>query len=204
MTTPEKSNKGSLAKSFLIGLMLGLSVLLIYNFGLPLYQKPKVANDVKKLYELANPGSSVEVTAVNDEGSMYKILLKVSNSQGTNYLEVFTTKDGRFLSESVIFVRESITQIEKMKKFVDCLFDRGVRIYGALNIDNQNITAATQLQLNILGRYSSKLYVSCDGELLQQCTNLGLQALPALVYNNTAYYGVFSTDYMEKLTGCKL
>jgi len=190
--------------SLTLGLIIGLAIFATYNFILPLAKKQSVAEDVRKLYEIANPGSSAEISSIQDEGNLYKVLLKLTSSQGTNYVETYVTKDGRFLTENVIFVKESIQQIEKMKNFVDCLFNKGVRIYGATAINNTQIATATMLQLNILGRYSGKLYVSCDGNNLQNCINMGLQALPALVYNNTAYYGVFNVDYIANLTNCKV
>jgi len=189
---------------FIAGLVLGLSFFAVFNFALPIFQKSSVAENVRKLYELALPGSSVSVESVSDFGNLYKILLKVSTQQGTNYLEVYASKDGKYVTESIIYVRESVQQIEKMKNFVDCLFDRGLRIYGATQTNNTAINSATLLQLNILGRYSPKLYVSCDGDNLQACVQIGLQALPSVVYNNTAYPGVYSAEYLANLTGCKL
>jgi len=188
---------------FMIGLLVGLVIFGVYNFVLPLVQKSSVAENVRKLYELAL-GSPVSVESVNDFGNLYKILLKVSTQQGPNYLEVYTTKDGKYVTESIIYVKESTQQIEKMKNFVDCLYNRGLRVYGATQTNNTAINSATLLQLNILGRYSPKIYVSCDGNNLQTCIQIGLQALPSIVYNNTAYPGVYSAEYLANLTGCKL
>jgi len=188
---------------FMIGLLIGLVIFGVYNFLLPLIQKSSVAENVRKLYELAL-GSPVSVESINDFGNLYKILLKVSTQQGPNYLEIYATKDGRYVTESIIYVKESTQQIEKMKNFVDCLYNRGLRVYGATQTNNTAINSATLLQLNILGRYSPKIYVSCDGNNLQTCIQIGLQALPSIVYNNTAYPGVYSAEYLANLTGCKL
>jgi hypothetical protein len=167
-------------------------------------QKPSIAENIRKLYELALPGSSVSVESINEFGNLYKILLRISNQQGTNYLEVYASKDGKYVTENVIYVKESTQQIEKMKNFVDCLFNKGLRVYGATQTNNTAINSATFLQLNVLGRYSPKLYVSCDGDNLQTCIRIGLQALPSIVYNNTAYPGVYSVEYLANLTGCKV
>jgi hypothetical protein len=188
---------------FMIGLLVGLAIFGVYKFVLPLIQKSSVAENVRKLYELAL-GSPVSVESVNDFGNLYKILLKVPTQQGPNYLEVYTTKDGKYVTESIIYVKESTQQIEKMKNFVDCLYNKGLRVYGATQTNNTSINSATLLQLNILGRYSPKIYVSCDGVNLQACIQIGLQALPSIVYNNTAYPGVYSAEYLANLTGCKL
>jgi hypothetical protein len=188
---------------FVVGLMIGFIIFGVYNFVLSSMKKSSVAESVRKLYELAL-GSSVSVESINDFGNLYKVLLKVSTQQGPNYLEVYTTKDGRYVTESIIYVKESTNQIEKMKNFVDCLFNKGLRVYGATQTNNTAINSATLLQLNILGRYSPKLYVSCDGDNLQACIQIGLQALPSVVYNNTVHPGVYSTQYLANLTGCKI
>lgn len=189
---------------FFIGLLLGFSLAIVYQFVSSFFKEKEVVEKVRKLYEIANPGSTVEVVSIKEEGNLYKLLLKISMFGGTNYLETYVTKDGRYLSENVIFVKESIERMEKMKKFVDCLFDKNVRIFGAMNTNVSEINTATQLQLNILGRYSGKIYVSCDGDAIQQCINIGLTSLPALVYQDQAYYGVFTAEAIANLTGCKL
>jgi len=189
---------------FILGLLVGLVIFSFFEFILPMLQKPSIAENIRKLYELALPGSSVSVESINDFGNLYKILLRVSNQQSTNYLEVYASKDGKYVTENVIYVKESTQQIEKMKNFVDCLFNKGLRVYGATQTNNTAINSATFLQLNVLGRYSPKLYVSCDGDNLQTCIRIGLQALPSIVYNNTAYPGVYSVEYLANLTGCKL
>jgi len=189
---------------FFIGLLLGFSLAIVYQFVSSFFKEKEVVEKVRKLYEIANPGSTVEVVSIKEEGNLYKLLLKISMFGGTNYLETYVTKDGKYLSENVIFVKESIERMEKMKKFVDCLFDKNVRIFGAMNTNVSEINTATQLQLNILGRYSGKIYVSCDGDAIQQCINIGLTSLPALVYQDQAYYGVFTAEAIANLTGCKL
>jgi lipopolysaccharide export LptBFGC system permease protein LptF len=189
---------------FILGLLVGLIIFSFFEFILPMLQKPSIAENIRKLYELALPGSSVSVESINDFGNLYKILLRVSNQQGTNYLEVYASKDGKYVTENVIYVKESTQQIEKMKNFVDCLYNKGLRVYGATQTNNTAINSATLLQLNILGRYSPKIYVSCDGVNLQACIQIGLQALPSIVYNNAAYPGVYSAEYLANLTGCKL
>jgi len=188
---------------FMIGLLIGLTIFGVYNFVLPLFQKSSVAESARKLYELAL-GYPVSVKSINDYGNLYEILFEVSTQQGLNYLKIYVTKDGRYVSENIIYVKESTQQIEKMKNFVDCLYNKGLRIYGATQTNNTAINSATLLQLNILGRYSPKLYVSCDGDNLQACIQIGLQALPSVVYNNNAYPGVYSAEYLANLTGCKL
>lgn len=164
----------------------------------------KAAESVKTLYELANPGTSFEVVAVNEESGFYKLLLKSVGQAGTTYNDVYVTKDGRFLSPSVILVENSTAQLLKMKGFVDCLNEKNVRIFGLLNNTfSPQGAAATSLQLQALGTYSGKIYVSCDGANLESCIKLGVSEVPSVLYNNTLYPGARDIPWFEQLSGCK-
>ncbi|MFH1623066.1 MAG: hypothetical protein ABIA12_00900, partial [Candidatus Aenigmatarchaeota archaeon] len=112
--------------------------------------KEAIEANVKELYELAIPGTTIEVIATTEQNGMYKIVMKASDTSGTSYREVYATRDGKLTTESMILVDESIVQMKKLKGFVDCLDEKGVRIAG---INNQT---ATLLQLNLLGTYSPK------------------------------------------------
>jgi len=182
-----------LVLAFVAGIIIGLFTPKIYT----MFTKKDVGKRVKRLYELANPGLTIELVDVLDEGSMYRVLLKTRGSKGVNYIEVYVTKDGKFLTEGVIFVKESIEQIQKLKDFVDCLENKGVKIYGLSN------HTATLLQLNLLGRYSTKLYVSCDGDNLQSCINAGVTQVPSVVINGKVEPGVKTIEWFERQTGCK-
>jgi len=175
--------------AFLVGFFFATILPHLLNFA----TKMKVGEKIKKLYELAYPGINLELVDVLDEGSMYKVILKAAPR---NYIEVYTTKDGKFLSENVIFVKESIERIQRLKNFVDCLAANGVKIYGLNN------NTATLLQLNLLGRYSSKLYVSCDGTNLQRCINAGITQVPSIFINGRVEPGVKTIDWFEKETNC--
>ncbi len=156
-----------------------------------------ISNRVKNLYELANPGTIIEIIDVKNENGIYKVLMKGTDVTGANYREVYLTKNGRLLTENVILVKESINQMEKMRDFIDCLDEKEVRIYG---LSNQT---ATLLQINTLGKYSVKLYIPCDNRL-EECAKIGLQELPSVVFNNTAYPGVKTVQWLEIVTGCTL
>ncbi|MEM5814964.1 MAG: hypothetical protein QXD89_00530 [Candidatus Aenigmatarchaeota archaeon] len=188
----------------LVGFLIGFLIFTLIEFVLVYAHKNKIIENVRKLYEITNPGSKVEIEGIKEEKNLYKLLLKVTTMQRINYLETYVTKDGKFLSGNVIPIEENLQQIEKMKKFVDCLFNKNVRIFGATSTNITQINSATLLQLSILGIYSGKIYVSCDGDALQQCINIGLTSLPALVYENKAYYGVYTAEFIANLTGCKL
>lgn len=181
--------------ALLVGLIFStLTGFVSFSFGIP---KSEVKNRVKTLFELANPGTNVEILTLTEESGLYKILIKAVGLGGTNYVEVYTTKDGKLLTQNVIFVEQSIQQIKRLKDFVDCLDGKGVRIYG---LNNQT---ATLLQLNILGVYSTKLYVSCDGDLVANCVQANVTQVPSVVFAGRVDPGVKAIQWFESVTGCK-
>jgi hypothetical protein len=186
---------------FLIIVLLAILILIITNVipikisGFAVSQND-VAQKVKSLYELANPGTAIEIVAVTEQSGLYKIVLKATDSSGTTYREAFVTKDGELLTENVILVQESTQQMEKMKSFVDCLAGKGVRIFG---LNNQT---ATLMQFNILGRYSAKLFISCDGDLVQNCIANNVTYAPSVLAGNYIYPGVKTVDWFEQASGC--
>ena len=169
------------------------------NLGISFFSNQDAASKAKVLYELANPGMTISVIKVEDISGMYKVYLKAIDSTGTaNYRETYITKDGQLLTENVILVNESISQITRVHDFVDCLDTKGLKILG---ISNQT---GTILQFNLLGgSYATKLYVSCDGEFAQQCVNAGITQVPSTVYGNQGYPGVQPLTFFENLTQCK-
>ena len=161
-----------------------------------------VQETVKKLYELANPGTQAEVLTLTDDSGLYKAVIKLTGQSGSNYAEVWVTKDGKYLTQNFIFVKDSLTQIENYKNFVDCLDSRGLRIYGVTNQTTQGGTA-TLMQLNLLGIYSPKIFVSCDGENLEGCMKSGITQVPTIVFEEKGYVGVRSISQLSEMTACK-
>ncbi len=197
----------SIVRIFFFGILIIIiigSVVMLKNSFTSSPSDSKAAESVKKLYELANPGTLFEITAVNEASGVYKVLLKSVGPSGTNYNDVYVTKDGKFLSPSVILVENSTEQILKTMGFVDCLYDKDVRIFGILNNTfSPQGAATTSLQLQALGMYSGKIYVSCDGANLQSCITLGISEVPSVLYNNTLYPGARDIPWFEQLSGCK-
>ncbi len=193
--------KALISVSLIIGILVGYFIPDVISY----ISRPKIEEDIVKLYELANPGTMISVESVKDMGNIYRVLLKVVSNRGTNYQEVFVTKDGKYLTTSIVFVKESIKSISSLKNFVGCLNSKGVRIYGITNsTQSPQGASATLLQLNILGRYSTQLYVPCDGEFVNNCLKVGVTQVPSVVYNGKVYPGVYSIPWFENLTGCKL
>jgi len=174
-----------------------------FSFSLSL-PKGEVGKKIERLYELANPGTNVEILTLNEESGLYKALIKVVSPTGTNYAEVYVTKDGKLLAQNVIFVEQATEQMKKLKDFVDCLDSKKVKIFGVLNqTANPQGATATLLQLNILGVYSSKLYVSCDGGFVQNCISAGVTQVPSVVFAGRIEPGVKTIEWFESATGCK-
>jgi hypothetical protein len=177
--------------------LFGLNIIPIKITGLAV-SKENVEAKVKELYELANPGATIEIASIEEQSGIYKVLIKATDPLGgVNYRELYVTKDGKLLTENVILVEESIKQITRLKDFVDCLSNKGVKIYGIRN------NTATLLQLNILGRYSLKLYVSCDGNLIKNCVSANVTQVPSVVIGKRVEPGVKSISWFEQATGCK-
>ncbi len=187
---------GVIIISFLMG-----NVFQIY----PILIKQKVLNEIKDLYEVANPGYKAEIISAIDISGIYKIVLKLSGPSDSTYIETYVTKDGKLLTQSVIYAEESLKKIQSLKNFVDCLNQKGLKIYGITNQSYSEEGAyATSLQLNLLGRYSPIIFVSCDGDRLQTCVNNGITQVPSIVYNGRVYPGVKTVDWIANLTGCKI
>jgi len=173
-------------------------------FGLVDSDVEKIKKDVKTLLELSNPGANVEIVMVQQTSGLYKILAKISGLQ-TTYLEIYVTKDGKYLTQNLINIEDATKRILNMKNFVDCLYNKGVRIYGVSNRQQSpQGFAATSLQLNLLGIYSTKLFVSCDGQNLKKCQQMGITQVPSIVYQGRVYNGTKAIPWFEQLTGCKL
>ncbi len=167
-----------------------------------------IESDVKALYELANPGTIAEVISTKEESGLYKIAVKITNLDGTsNLAEAWVTKDGKLLTQSVVFVKESVSQMRNLRGFVDCLDSKGVRIIGFLNqtVAGPDIVQATFQQLNTLGSFSPKIYVPCDtsDQNFQLCLNIST-SFPAIVYNNNVDPGVKTVEQLKTISGCAL
>jgi hypothetical protein len=166
--------------------------------------KEVIKSEIKRFYELATPGAIAEVASLEEESGIYKAIIKITLGNQVSYREAFVTKDGEILTEGVIYMKKSSEQIAKMKAFVDCLATKGVVIYGILNqTASPEGAQATLLQLNLLGRYSPKIYFSCDEPNLQVCINAGITQVPSVAIGNIIYAGVKTIDWFEQQTGCK-
>lgn len=163
----------------------------------------KIKSQLENLYELSNPGVTAEVVTLEEQSGMYKAGVKLTAADGQiNYVEPFVSRDGKLLTQNVIFVEESVGQMGKLRNFVTCLAENDVRIFGSLdeNVSPQG-SQATLLQLNLLGAYSPAIYVSCDADV-QACVEAGITQVPAVYYNGTVEFGLKNIEQLEEISGC--
>jgi len=184
---------------FIVGVVLGFILNTFSSINLTNLLSGDVYSEVEKLYELVNPVIDVTTVKVDQVSGMYKVLFKaVDAAGGVTYREAYISQDGKLLTENMILVEQSISQLNRIHSFVDCLAEKNVRIAGIVN------QTATLLQFNALGgSYATKLYLSCDGDQAQQCVDAGITQVPTAIYEGKGYHGVQSTEFFEKLTACK-
>ena len=200
----ERGNNHLLKKRNLLILSVVISGVFVYLYITYFSIDADLKKNLKSLYELANPGTTAEVLPLIEDSGLLRTVVKLAGQKGdVNYVEVWITKDARLLTQSVIFVKESVAQMGNLRDFVNCLHEKDVRIYG---VSNQTISPqgaqATLLQLNALGLYSPKIYVDC-GLDLQICLDAGVTQVPSIVFNGSVSPGSKSIPDLEKLSGCK-
>jgi hypothetical protein len=190
-------------KIYALIIAIGVAVaILAWIFFKPI-PKGVIKAEIKRFYELAIPGAMAEVVSLEEESGIYKAVVKIILVGRVSYDEVFVTKDGEILTNTVIYMRKSSEQIARMKAFVDCLASKGIVIYGIINqTASLEGTQATMIQLNLLGRYSEKLYIDC-GQRLQDCINAGITRVPSVAIGGRIELGVKTIDWFEQQTGCK-
>jgi len=182
-----------------VGFLIGLFFADIIFYSIA---SVNVAKEVEKFYSLSLPGTIVSVESIRRDGDFFKVLVKVFDGMNTRYIEAWVSRDGKILSETVIYLKDSIESLQKYKNFVECLNSKNVRIFGILNASFDPLgTQLTLQQLGLLGRYSYQLFASCE---VYDCESLGIQAIPAIVYNNQTFYGVRDVNWFVNLTGCKI
>ena len=171
--------------------IIGITLLSFYFFTFM-----KIKRNVEDLYELANPGTTAEVVAINLEGSLFKVLVKLTTPAQTRYVEAWISLDGSLLTQNVILVKESVEKMSRLREFVNCLDQKNLKIYGITN------HTTTLLQLNLLGSYSPKLFIACDGELVQNCIQANVSVIPSIVFEGKVYPGLKDINWLENLTKC--
>jgi len=194
----EKSKKlfMTIISVIVIAAIVALATFVLPQTGfLTAYSKEDVLNKVKTIFELSNPETTINIENVKEESGLYKILLKGKTQTGDTYSEIYVTKDGKFLIQAPISIEDAINNIKKLNALTDCLYAKGVKIYGLTN------DTGTLMQFNILGRNSLKLFVFCDN-ILEECINAGITEVPSIVINSTIYKGARTAEWLAQTAGC--
>ncbi len=150
-----------------------------------------------------------EVVEVKDVGSnLYEVTLLINGQMSPIYI----TKDGEFFGSmsplSLLTQQSPQTQqtpgeyseedIEKISVFIDCLAEKGVKIYGA------NWCGWTKkLVVETLGGFdiAAPIYVECT-ENEELCSSEGVSGYPTTKINGELYGGPRTFEGLSEATGC--
>jgi hypothetical protein len=186
--------------TLILGLILGSILIALTDFRIGVISASEAGEKVKEAYELTT-GASVNIVGVLKESGMYKVIARVTDLLGqTSVLEVYVSQDGKLLSQNAVKLDELVASLERQRIFIDCLDQKGLKIYGIAN------NTATQLQLQVLGgsRFLGEIYVNCVDQTLQQCLDAGILTVPSIAYKGEVYEGIKNIEWFEENTGCEL
>lgn len=181
----------------IIVLAVVLAFMLLQNTFASSSQKG-VTDSVENVYEMLTEGDA-EILTVTDEGSVYRVLMRLKLDTGDVLREVYATKDGRFFSEAGNFIEVSgfMERLEREKSFAECLSGKGFLVLGQSSEPN------TVQQLLVIGNFANKVYVDCTGANLQACQQIGIERIPTTLYQQQNYTGIKTREWIESLTGCE-
>lgn len=164
----------------------------------------EVEQKVIEAYSLANPGASIEIINSNEYSGLYEIII-TNTGTGQTYEKIYTTKDGEFMTQVLTNITEFSKMLTNRKKFLECLENNGVEIYGALQTEDAETMQATQLQIQLLGGvdYLENIYNDCSGAL-EECAEHGIENLPTVVYEGQKYEGIKDYQWFEANVGCTI
>jgi len=182
------------AAVIIIVIIAAVAVLFFQDRG----DETKVTANIKEIYKILTD-RDVEVLSAKYENGIYKLVIRIIDATGnSNVQDLFATKDGQYMTDKLIDMQAYRLGLVKEKDFIDCLFNRGVRIVGISN------NTASVLQVQALGSFGYRLYFDCAGENLQICQNIGVKSVPSVIYNNTIYEGLKEPAWFAALTNCTI
>ncbi|MFB6216296.1 MAG: recombinase family protein [Candidatus Aenigmatarchaeota archaeon] len=137
---------------------------------------------------------------VEDIGGLYRVV--ISTGPGTHET-VYATRNGEFIAPAVYKIDRLNRAIETRREFLECLETKGVKIYGALNVNSSDIVNASRLQLRILGGmdYMENIYMDCSRRM-ETCIDRGIGRLPSVKYKGKVYPGVKRYGWFRNVTNC--
>ena len=181
-------------------ILIAASAFAIYSLSFTgnLAAENQATQNAKEIYNILT-GSEPEILSVKEESGIYRVVLRTVDSKGvSNVQDFFVTKDGKFITDKLLDAEEYRKSLESSRDFADCLSGKGVRILG------QSTNNYTIEQLRLLGNFGYTIYFDCAGDNMQSCQQLGVQNIPALVYNRALYEGLKQIEWIENLTGCQM
>lgn len=155
-------------------------------------------------------GMSASLIEAIEENGLYKLKLKI----GEQELDLYVTKNGKFLFPQVVDLEQPIVQNtdgeempssvenpvspEEMEKFITCLKDADFVIYGA------NWCGWTQKLVEMLGGFdiTKPIYIECVEEE-EICQEKGISGYPTIHINGEAYGGARTFEDFSAATGCE-
>jgi len=193
-TTKEKSTIGYKAA------LVVLVIIIIAIVALPMMgfadNKTKAENNAKALFTVVT-GGPVDVLKTTEEHGLYRITLRMKNAQGQDIVQdVYVTKDGTFSAGNLVDLEVQKSALTNQSSFANCLYNKNVRILG-LSTDQ-----GTQLQLQVLGAFSGKLYIDCGGQNLALCQQMNITNVPVIFVANQIVPGPQPESWFEQNLGC--
>jgi len=164
----------------------------------------------QKILEFANEqGAEAELINVEEDGSLYLVTLLMEGQE----IPVHITKDGKYLAQVVPLDLQIQTpqtpqptpqsyseeDLEKIKPFINCLAEKGVKVYGA------NWCGWTKkLVVNTLGGFdiAEPIYIECT-ENEDLCASEGVTGYPTIKINNELYDGERTLEGLATATSCE-
>lgn len=152
-------------------------------------------------YEMSG-AEELSLKSVEEMSGIYQVNFEYKGA----IVSIYITKDGKFAgSMAPIIFDEPAPQeeyseedLEKISVFIDCLAEKGVKIYGA------NWCGWTKkLVVETLGGFdiAAPIYVECT-ENEELCSSEGITGYPTIKINGELYTGPRTFEGLSEATGC--
>jgi hypothetical protein len=196
MKTRERANREIFYIIVIVVLIIVIASMLLQS-AITTGSQQQALEKLKDVYELITE-ADVEVLSVEEASGVYRVMLMLRGNLGEQVEEVYVTKDGNLITDTVIDTEGYRTRLESEKAFIECMQGKRLLVFGQSNEPN------TIQQLQILGNFAYKIYIDCVGANLQACQQLGIEQIPTVIYEGRNYTGIMPINWFESLTGCKL
>jgi len=167
-------------------------------------------------------GVEAELLGVVEAGDFYEVVISMEGQE----IPLYITKDGNMFTSQLVDLNEDFSQqatqqdnaqqatqqatqqgpidytdadLEKIGVFMNCLADKGVKIYGA------NWCGWTKkFVVETLGGFdvAAPVYIECT-EKEAECSDAGVSGYPTTKINGEAYSGARTIAGLADATGCQ-